>query len=142
MELEPVIDRLKAQTAGLKAIGGAADLDAALAGSVLLPSAFVIPLTDRSEALEHTGAYDEWDRCEFGVLLAVSNLRDPRGEAALAALEPVRRAVRSALAGWAPDEETGECIGRTSGRLLRLDGDGRLWWIDQFAVRTFYRSNP
>ncbi len=143
MELDFVIERLRARTAGLRGIGGAADMDAVLAAAVVVvPAAYVIPLSDDSSEQAHTGSYDESDVWEFGVVLVVSNQRDPRGEAALSSLAPVRRQVREALAGWAPDEDTGEPIKKTRGRLLRFDGDGRLWWIDQFSFKTFYRSNP
>lgn len=143
MDLDFVVARLKAKTTGLRAIGGAADLDAVLAaGVVAVPAAYAIPLSDGSTEQAHTGAYDETDVWEFGVVQVVSNLRDPRGEAALATLAPVRQQVRAALAGWVPDEDAGEPVGKTTGRLLRFDGDGRLWWIDQFRFKTFYRSNP
>lgn len=142
MDLDFVIGRLKAATSGFKAIGGAADMDAALAGAVTVPSAFVIPLADQSSEQAHTGTYDETDLNEFGVVLAVSNLRDTRGAAALATLAPTRAQVRGALAGWVPDEDTGEPVTKVRGQLLRFDGDGRLWWIDRFSWKSFYRSNP
>ena len=142
MQLDFIIARLKAHTTGLRAIGGAADLGAAMAGAVVAPSAYVIALSDESAEQAHTGSYDESDLWEFGVVLVVSNLRDARGEAALAALAPLRQQVRQALAGWVPDAATGEPVGKTRGRLLRLDGDGRLWWMDQFRYLTFYRSPP
>lgn len=140
MELSQVIARLKAQRQVLKTVGGAADFDAALAGTIVLPSAFVIPLGDRSDWARHTGAHDEDDEIDFGVILAVSNARDSRGEAAQDSLVPVRAEVRQALSGWVPDESTGEPVHKTTGRLLRLDGDGRLWWIDNYRLRVFYRS--
>lgn len=142
MDLEFVVDRLKAQTQGMKAIGGAADLDTALAGAVAVPSCFVIPLADDTAELPHTGAHDEADTLEFGVVLAVSNLRDARGAAALAALAPMRLQVRHALSGWVPDAATGEPLVKGRGQLLRFDGDGRLWWIDRFSWKSFFRSIP
>ena len=38
MDLEYVITRLKAETTDIRAIGGAADFDAALASNVVLPA--------------------------------------------------------------------------------------------------------
>lgn len=140
MDLEFVIARLKAQAKGLRAIGGAADLDTALASVVVLPSAYVIPLADASQWQRHTGAHDETDQIDFGVVMAVANLKDARGEAAMGVLVPVRQTVRAALSGWVPDTETGEPIHKGAGRLLRIDGDGRLWWIDTYHYTTFYRS--
>ena len=142
MDLEFVITRLKAETTDIRAIGGAADFDAALASNVVLPAAYVIPLGDSADWLEHTGSYDEAEQLDFGVVIGVSNLKDTRGEAAQLTLAPVRIQVRQALAGWAPDDNTGEPIRKVSGRLLRLDGDGRLWWMDRFQLKTYYRSEP
>lgn len=140
MDLEFVIARLKAKTQGLRAVGGAADLDAALASVLALPAAYAIPLGDDTHELPQTGHHEEAEQINFGVVIAVANLRDPRGEAAQAALAPVRRMIRHALSGWVPYEETGEPVSKTSGRLLRMDGDGRLWWIDNYRLTTFFRS--
>lgn len=142
MNLQFAIDRLKSRTAGMRSIGGAADLDAAFAGAVAVPSLFVIPLSEESTPLDDNGPYEEWVTHLFGVVMAVSNAKDARGDAALASLVPVREQVKSALAGWVPDDDTGEPVTPKSGRLLRFDGDGRLWWIDQFAVKTFFESTP
>ena len=141
MDLEFVVTRLKAQTTGLRAIGGAADFDAALNGNVVLPALYVIPLGDSADWMGHTGSYDETENIDFGVVIGVANLKDVRGEAAQTTLAPVRRQVRQALAGWAPDDNTGEPIRKTSGRLLRMDGDGRLWWMDRFQLKTYFRSD-
>lgn len=142
MDLQFAIDRLKARTTGMRAIGSAADLDAAFSGVVAVPSLFVIPLSDDSTPVDDNGPYEEWLTSLFGVVMAVSNAKDTRGDAALATLVPVRQQVKAALAGWVPDEATGEPVTPKSGRLLRFDGDGRLWWIDQFAVKTFFESTP
>lgn len=142
MDLTFAIDRLKARTTGLRTIGGAADLDAAFAGVVAVPSVFVIPLSDDPTPIDDTGPYEEWVTSLFGVVMAVSNAKDARGDAAMAALVPVRQQVKAALAGWVPDEDTGEPVTPKGGRLLRFDGDGRLWWIDQFARKTFFESTP
>ena len=140
MDLEFVINRLKAETSGIRAIGGAADFDAALASNVVLPAVYVIPLGDFADWMEHTGSYDEAEQIDFGVVIGVSNLKDTTGAAAQQSLAPVRLQVRKALAGWVPDDNTGEPIRKVSGRLLRLDGDGRLWWMDRFQFKTYFRS--
>ena len=140
MDLEFAIARLKAHTTGIRAIGGAADFDAALASNVVLPAVYVIPLGDSADWMEHTGSYDEAEQLDFGVVIGVSNLKDTTGAAAQQSLAPVRLQVRKALAGWVPDDNTGEPIRKVSGRLLRLDGDGRLWWMDRFQFKTYFRS--
>ena len=140
MDLDFVITRLKAETTGIRAIGGAADFDAALAANVVLPAAYAIPLGDSADWMEHTGSYDEAEQIDFGVVIGVANLKDTRGEAAQLFLAPIRHQIRKALAGWVPDEATGEPMRKTAGRLLRLDGDGRLWWMDRFQLKTYFRS--
>ena len=138
MDLEFVIARLKASTSGIRAIGGAADFDAALAGNAVLPAAYVIPLGDSANWLGTTDVYDEAENIDFGVVIGVTNARDARGAAAQTTLAPVRLQVRKALSGWTPDDTTGEPVRKTTGRLLRLDGDGRLWWMDRFRLKTYF----
>lgn len=142
MQLDFVIERLRAQVPCLKAVGGAADLDAALAGAVAVPAAFVVPVSDEAGPHALVGRYAETTQQVFGVMLAVANLRDARGAAALASLAPMRDAVRCALAGWVPDEATGEPVSKGRGQLLRFDGDGRLWWMDQFHWKSYFYRSP
>lgn len=141
MQLDFIIERLKPLTpAPLRLVGGAADLDAAMRAAVALPVAFVIPLSERSESAPLLGRWREEDRCEFGVLLCVSNLRDARGAQALEQLAPLRAAVRAALSGWAPVQCAGRAITKRAGKLLRLDGDARLWWMDHFDMQLTYEG--
>jgi hypothetical protein len=146
MDLAFVIARLKAHPGALKTIGGAADMESARTGTMAIPAAYVFPSADSSAELPrtgpHAGDYAEADQWEFGVLLVVANLRDPRGAAALTTLAPVRAQVRAALSGWVPDETTGEPVTKGRGQLARFDGDNRLWWIDRYQWKTFYRSTP
>lgn len=139
MDLDLVIDRLKATMSGFKAIGGAADLGAAMGGAVTAPAAYVIPLADSAQPSQLIGVHEQLVTQAFGVILVVSNRRDATGAAALGELAPLRTQVRAALAGWAPTAE-GLPVQMTGGRLLSLDGDGRLWWSDEFTLQTYYRS--
>lgn len=139
MDLDLVITRLKATLVGFKAIGGAVDLDAAIGGAVAVPAAFVIPLADSARPSQALGYHEQLIEQAFGVVLVAANRRDATGAAALAELAPLRAQVRDALAGWAPTAE-GLPVQIAGGRLLRLDGDGRLWWSDEFSLQTYYRS--
>ena len=139
MDLSLVIDRLKATLAGFKDIGGAADLGAAMAGAVVVPAAYVVPLADSAQPSQLTGVHEQLVTQSFGVILVVSNRRDAKGAAALGELAPLRLQVRAALTGWAPTTE-GLPVEMAGGRLLNLDGDGRLWWSDEFILKTYYRS--
>lgn len=140
MDLEPTIARLKTQLTALRSVGGAADLDAALTGVVATPAAFVMPVQDAAVDLGMLGSTGQRIAQGFAVLHCVANRRDAQGSAALNDLQACRVALRTALVGWVPDASTGEAVVFTGGRLLRLDGDGRLWWADEFQLVTYYWS--
>lgn len=139
MDLSLVLARLKTQLTGLKSVGVSADLDAAMEGVVALPAAFVLPLADRSVTTELTGGLSEQITQAFGVVHGLSNKRDALGAAALNDLKTLRLNLRTALVGWVPDADTGEPVHYSAGRLLRLD-DGRLWWIDEFQLITYWST--
>jgi len=142
MDLQFVIDRLKAQLSGIRQLGGAADLDTALNGSVSVPAVFVMPQAEKAAVTDMvTGLVRQTFAQNWGVILVVSNRRDATGAAALTDLALQRQAVRLALVGWVPDASTGEPVYATGGQLLSLDGEGRLWWVDSFELKTYFRSN-
>ena len=140
MDQSLIVARLKAELTALRSVGASADLDAAIEGAVAMPAAFVLPLAETAQDMEMTGATGQRITQAFGVLHVVSNKRDAQGGQALDDLNTHRLALRQALVGWVPSEADGEPVTFTGGRLLRLDGDGRLWWIDEFALKTFYWS--
>ena len=140
MDLSLIVTRLKAELSALRFVGASADLDAAIEGAVAMPAAFVLPLAESARDAGLVGMTAQRITQAFGVLHVVSNKRDAQGGAALGDLQVHRLALRRALSGWVPDASTGEPVRFTAGRLLRLDGDGRLWWIDEFELMTYYRS--
>ena len=140
MDLSLIVTRLKTQLTALRSVGASADLDAAIAGVVAMPAAFVLPLAESSADMGMLGTTGQRITQAFGVLHVLSNRRDAQGGAALDDLKTHRLNLRTALVGWVPDATTGEPVTYTSGRLMRLDGDGRLWWIDEFQLTTFYWS--
>lgn len=141
MDVTFAITRLITRMAGLglKTIGGSADLDAAMEGTVSVPSLYVMPLAESADANILIGANAQRITQAFGVVLVVANRRDATGKAALQDLAALRTPLRDALVGWAPVPENGEQIQYSAGRLLKFD-DGRLWWADDFALKTYYRS--
>jgi len=142
MDLQFVIDRLKAQLSGIRQLGGAADLDSALNGSVSVPAVFVMPQAEAAEVTTMaTGLVRQTFTSNWGVIQVVTNRRDASGAAALTDLATLRLAVRQALVGWVSDTSTGEPVLATGGQLLRLDGESRLWWVDSFELKTYFRSN-
>ena len=142
MWLQDVIARLKAQVTGMREIDGASSLDAAMRGAVSCPSAYAIPLTETGRELAHTGPVDQLITVLFGVLIVLDTARTAQGLDVLIELEAKRRQVRQALVGWVPDEDTGEPVTFVGGELVQFQGDGRLWWSDEFLLTTYYRSNP
>lgn len=140
MDLSLILARLKDQLTGFKQIGASADLDAAIEGAVAMPAAFALPLAESAGPNGTLGITRQRISQAFGVVLVVSNRRDAQGAAALNDLAALRLQLRQALLGWAPHATTGEPVLYTGGRLLRLDGDGRLWWIDEFQLVQHYRS--
>lgn len=141
MDLAFVVDRLKTQLQGLRSVGGAADMDAAMAGAVTVPAAFVIPLDEEASPSESTMVTRQRIAHGFGVVLGVGNRRDVAGAASMGELAPIRAALKQALIGWVHDALDGEPVQFRRGKLLRLDGDGRLWWVDEFFFLSTYRSN-
>lgn len=140
MDLQPVIDRLRAALVGLRQIGGSADLDAAIEGAVATPSAFCLPLGEGATSTGLSAVTHQRIAHRFAVVHVLSNRRDAQGAAALTDLAALRATLKSALVGWVPNPSNGEPVWFTGGRLLRLDGDGRLWWADEFEYASFYRS--
>lgn len=140
MDLSLITAHLKASLSGLRSVGVSADLDAALDGVVAMPAAFVLPLADAASDLGMSGSTGQRVVQAFSVVLCLSNRRDAMGSAAMADLHTHRMALRTALVGWVPDAANGEPVTYTSGRLLKMDGDGRLWWSDEFQLTTFYWS--
>lgn len=140
MDLSLITARLKAQLTGLRSIGLSAELDAAVGGVVAVPAAFVLPLADSASDLGMSGSTGQRVVQAFSVVHVVSNRRDAQGSAAMADLHTHRLALRTALVGWVPDADNGEPVTYTGGHLLKMDGDGRLWWSDEFQLTTFYWS--
>lgn len=138
MDVTFVVDRLKAQLvgAGLKSIGSSADLDSAMEGAVATPSLFLMPLTESAERSAMINQSTQRITQGFGVITVAANRRDALGKATLDDLVPIRAAIKAALIGWVPFPETGEAVQFTEGRLLKFE-QGRIWWTDQFAVRTY-----
>lgn len=140
MDLSLIIERLQAELTGLRRVGASADLDAAMAGLVATPTAFVVPLAESAESDGLLSSVDQRITQNFSVIHVLNNRRDAGGAAALHDLHAFRQALRTALVGWVPDATNGEPVLYTGGRLLRLDGDGQLWWGDEFQLTSYYRS--
>ena len=139
MNLTPIVARLQAQIAQLRKIGGAADIPSAQEALKQVPAAFVIPLAEVAGQNElESGAISQALSIRFGVLWAVSNLRDATGEAAQTDLETIREAGKTALLGWQPDAAMDPCE-FAGGQLMQV-ADRVLWWQDVFVTGNFLRK--
>lgn len=144
MLLLPVIAQIKTiKTAGIaefKKVAGAANFAAARDDlKNAMPAAYVIPLRDTGSPnpLEG-GAVSQHIKEQFGVILAVSNLRDAKGEASQAELERLRKLVNASLLGFsaAADYDPIEYVG---GTILAIDA-AVLWWQITFTTGYYERN--
>ncbi len=143
MELTPVVARLQERLAALdlREIEEAAGLDAAMRGNLASPAVYVIPLSERGIELPHTGDVDQLEVRVFGVLQVTDTLARTSAPD-LATFVPLRAAIKRALIGWVPDDTTGVPVTFLGGELIQFEGDGRLWWSDEFTYHGYFRSNP
>jgi hypothetical protein len=139
MDLSLILTRLKGQLTGFKEVGNAADLDALIDSVVPTPSAYLMPISESAEDNELIGGFQQRLTIGFWVVLAISNLRDTTGAAAINELTVQRTKVKAALLGWAPEPAIGEPVRFSVGHLLRFK-DGVLWWVDEFRVTTYERN--
>ena len=134
-----IIDYLEAKVSKLKDVKGTAGFAAAAASLKNVPSAFVLPMSDRA-APNRTGTtvVSQNNTTRFGVIMAVQNLRDSRGQKAHTDLRTLRQEIFTTLHGWQPDEGF-DPIQYGTGRMLQLN-DQVLWWQDEFLTSHFIRS--
>lgn len=105
MDLSLITARISDQVAAL-AVGdrvlGTAELEAARRNPELIikPSAFVVYLGDTPLDQSPIPGQTPRFREDFAVVLAIDNSLDPRGAAAVAALDPLMASVKAALVGW------------------------------------------
>lgn len=137
--IESIVMQLRAQALSLKLVGGAVQFEAAKDGLTALPAAFVLP---SGESAEESPWLDTLVQqrvgTEFVVVIAVRNLADAQGAAALDVLSPVRAEVRDALLNWKPDDADDGCVYR-NGRLVAF-ANGVLWWQDIYSTAYTIRS--
>jgi hypothetical protein len=134
MKVKPIIDRLKAEAATFGGrVAGAADFSAETEAARLgLPCAFVLRAGGGGSDAATVGAIVQLVNEEFGVIVAVNNSADERGQAAAETLDDVLDDVVAALLGWAPDAEHNP-FEYVRDDHLTLDR-GRLW--HQITFRT------
>lgn len=139
MNLAPIIEQLRNSVPALKLIGGAAQFERAVDGLTTLPAAFVLPARESAAESEFMAQIvQQLVTSEFAVPIAVRNLADDEGAAAVESLEPVHTAVRDALLGWQPATDYHGCE-YVNGELVAFD-NGVLWWQDSYRSGYTIRS--
>jgi hypothetical protein len=141
---QPVVDVIAAfNTVGVKdfnKVAGAADFASAKEDLKNPPAAYVIPLDDAAKPNDLLyGTQVEQHVIErFGVILAIRNLRDIRGDAVNVTLETLRNKTIAGLLGFVPT--TGyDPVQYGGGKLLLLDL-GTTWWQLNF-ITGYYERN-
>lgn len=140
MNLGSIAERIRDQCSLFKLVGGAAAFDRAREGLTTLPAAFVLPAEESAQPSPFMdGFVQQHVDVAFSVALAVRNLADATGAAALDELQPARDPLFDALLAWTPAGCDQHCEFK-SGRLLAFT-NGVLWWVDVFATAIVIRSN-
>ena len=139
IRLADFMRRLEAET-GLE-VKGSADLAAAQAEH-RRDTAYVMLLGETTA--DSAGALPPVRQVvtlRLGVVLAIRNSRDRRGEDALTELEAARVAVRNALLGWQPaDAETAGGMTFLRGQVAEFT-EKTVWWQDEFSLDHLVTSN-
>lgn len=144
MDLKPILQQLRDQLVDLqlREIEEAAGLDAAMRSSRATPSIYLLPLSERGQRLDHTGVTDQIEYRLFGVLQVV-DVMSSEGTVGVVDLACLRRRVKQALIGFVADASMGDPVLFVGGELVEFEGNGRLWWSDEFGFSGYYdRSNP
>lgn len=144
MLLQPVIDHIVATAGvvvlagGFRKVAGAADFAAAQDDLKVPPVAYVIPLGDTAMPSTLQGySVDQHVIERFGIVLAVSNVRDVRGGAVNSPLEILRRATIDNLLAFQPAADY-DPVQYGGGRLLLLDVSV-IWWQLEFTTGYYER---
>ncbi len=144
MPFIPVINQIKTiQSAGqaeFRKVASAANFAAARDDLKTPPAAYVIPLQDAAGAnkLGGGGAIIQPVKEQIGVILAVSNLRDASGVAALIEFRRLRRLTIDKLLGFVPGDGY-EPIEYGGGNILAMDA-AVLWWQLRFNTGYIERN--
>lgn len=100
-----------------------------------VPAAYVIPLDDSPSDAQSLNDVRQSLMESFAVIVAVSNVPDERGQAAVnTAHDAVRAELWKALLGWQPDKTIYNGIVYQGGNLLDLDRS-RLWYQFDFGAQ-------
>lgn len=130
-----IVARLKAEAPSLRLVEGLAQLAALKQNpsTNVQPAAYVVPVSETAGDNRLANGIAQRNAVTFGVVLCITDLSDPRGDAAGDVLDEVRGEVRAALVGWTPIGASGPAL-FVGGETIDLDRFGALWWMDRFRA--------
>jgi hypothetical protein len=135
MQLNPIIEELRERCPVFaNRIAGAAEfkmLDER--ASLAVPFAFVIPLDDSPESQQSGTGYRQTLKEGFGVVVAVSNVSDEKGQNSTASIHNLRATLWAALLGWQPSDRH-DAVVYEGGQLMGMDR-ARLWYQFDFSAK-------
>lgn len=130
MLLQPIADLLRIAVPDFRKVAGAANFAAVKEDLISPPAAYVIPLADVAKPSDLYGAAIEQKVAErFGVILAVINARDVRGDAVNAPLELLRKTTIGALLGYQPAIDY-DPVQYGGGHILAMDVTTLFWQLE------------
>ena len=139
MQTTEFIARLKSECPLLKGkVFGAAELVVANPTTMQPPCAFVIPMSEKSSPNTLSQGFSQKVTVQFGVVIAIRNFNDTRGDAGHVQLELVRKQVKDALCNW-DMTDTATPMEHIAGDLAGYD-NLVLRWNDVFETNFYYRK--
>jgi hypothetical protein len=143
MQLELIIAQLRALCPSFSGrVAGAAEFKPVQEAAALpVPCAFVIPLDDRPEQPKALNAVGQEMTDSFGVIVALDNRADEKGQSAFDGVHAIRAEIWRALLGWVPGPVNTvnpatdyNGIFYEGGSLLAMDR-ARLWYQFEFGAQ-------
>ena len=138
MLLQSVIDRLKTQVPTLKAVGGSAEVEAALQDVTIVPAAYVLLWSEKPYSNALVNATSQKVEVRFRVLLGIENHREATLHHGINDLETLKDAVTAAVLNWAPEAGYDPCE-YAGGQIYQLQNP-RLWWQAEFMTARYIRA--
>lgn len=143
MQLELIVAQLRALCPSFNGrVAGAAEFKPVQEAAALpVPCAFVIPIDDRPDPPKALNAVGQEMTDSFGVIVALDNRTDEKGQSAFASVHTIRAEIWHALLGWVPGPVNTvnpatfyNGIFYEGGSLLSLDR-ARLWYQFEFGAQ-------
>ena len=139
INLRPLIEqRIKSEVTAFSEVAGAANLENIMAGRISSPGCYVFKERSQPQGGDLIGATMQRVTLRYAVVIIVKNVRDPRGSDAADESDALQEAVRTALLGWQPSQES-DPIEYSDGALVSF-ANGFFIWRDTYQTYQFIRG--